>query len=1049
MQWLAELCIRRPVLAGVITIVMVAAGVFAFSGLNVSRYPNVDLPIITVVTQYRGASAEEVETDITRPIENAVSGVDGIDHVTSTSARGFSIVVAQFVLEKTAGVAAQEVRDKIGAISDLPAGIAPPNVLAFDPDQIPVAVVALSADRPIRELSDYADGVARPHLAGAAGVAQVSLVGDRLRQINVRVNPLLLAAHGLSATGLLDALETSAAQTGGGAQQFIPHAVGRIADLSGMAIAFRGGRAVLLGDVARIEDGAAPPQTIANVDGTRAVLLYVRKQAGANTVRVVREVRDRLETLRATLPRGYHVRVVWDQSEYVLAATHAVEEHLLLGALLAALVVLVFLWDWRSAVIPALAIPISLISTFALLAALHLTLNTFTLLALALVIGIVIDDAIVVLENIYRLIHEQGVPAFQAAIAGTREVGPAVMATTLSLIVVFLPLAFMSGIVGRFMSSFGWTMAFAIAVSLVVSFTLTPSLAALWLDRAGARSGARTGEAAAAEPRAPFRAATERAYRWLLEGSLARRRLLLALSALTLLSIVPLWAAVNQSFLPSEDESQFEVTGRAPGDATLEATSALGTRIAAAIRRLPGIAFTVVTAGDDPQHSPNAFTIFVRMVPLDARGVSQQQEVARVRTEVLPAYRAEGVATSVNDIFDLSGSAASLQYLVSGPDLHTLNHAAAAAGRYLRTLAGVVDIQSSLAAGAAVDVKVNAAQAARLGVSVPEAANTLALLAEGVQARQLAYADGGRFYPVDIREDVPGASEQSALLGVPVLSSAGRRVPLGSLLDIRPPTGPGEITHFNRERAVMISANLLPEASSSLGRVVTQLNRRMHALGLPPAYHAGATGVAEQVSRTQTAFAQAFAMAFVLMYLVLAAQFDSWLHPITILISLPLTVPFALISVLLLRGSLNPLSYLGILVLFGVVKKNAILQVARTNQLRAQGMAKDAAIVQASLDRLRPILMTTLAFVAGMIPLALSRGAGTASSQAISTVIIGGQMLSLLLTLAAVPVFYSVLDDVETGGLAARLWTGLTGRRRTPGETKGRFVRPAPGEERE
>ena len=1047
MQRLADLCVRRPILSSVITLVMVVLGAVSFLRLNVSRYPDVELPIITVITQFPGASPEQIETDLTRKIEDAVSGIGGIDTVTSTSADGFSIVVARFVLEKNVNVAGQEVRDKIGAISDLPAGIEPPRVLHFDPNQIPIAIVALSADRPVRDISEYADRTIKSHLEGTLGVAQVSLVGAQVRQVNVLADPYRLAARGVTATALLNAIQIPTEALGVAAQRFVVRTFARVSDLAGVPIAARGGRPVLLGDVARVQDGAADPQTTANLNGTPAVLLYVQKQSGANTVSVVNDIKDRLRGLTPTLAPGYNLRVVWDQSEYVLAATAAVKEHLVVGSLLAALVVLGFLWDWRATIITALAIPISLISTFTLLAALHLTLNTFTLLALALVIGIVIDDAIVVLENIYRLIHEKGTPPLRAAIEGTREVGPAVMATTLSLMVVFLPLAFMSGIVGRFMTSFGWTMGFAIAVSLLVSFTLTPSLASRWLGspplagRQGARDPAGPPSGAAPPRQTPGRVKTaiDSGYRWLLERALRRRWVLVLLSILTLVSIGPLAGWVNQNFLPTDDESQFEVVVQAPAKSSLDATSALGTRMAAEIRGLAGVAYTIVTAGDDLQHSPNTLTIFVRMVPIATRRVTQQQQMARVRTQILPKYRDAAPMAVVNDISDIAGSAAPLQYVISGPDLTVLDHASKAAVEYLRTLPGVVDVRSSAAPGRSVDIKVSPTRAAGLGLSVSEAANALVLLSQGVVARQVAYAAGGQFYNVYIREEAANRADPVALLQTPLLPPGGGTVFLGQVVDVRSTTGPRQIERFNRRRQVTISANLLPDAS--LGHVVERLDARMRSLRLPPEYHLGLTGISEQVSKTKSAFMGAFTIAFVFMFLVLAAQFESWVHPITILLSLPLTVPFALISILLLHGSLNPLSYLGILVLVGVVKKNAILQVDRANRLRAQGMEKHAAIINASLDRVRPILMTTIAFVAGMIPLAVSRGGiGSATNQSISTAIIGGQMLSLLLTLLAIPVFYSLFDDLEQMGI--KNW--LVGKIRMAREHAGGRATPAP-----
>lgn len=1013
MQRLAELCVRKPMLAYAITLVMVVAGVIAFLRLGVSRYPDVELPILTVVTEFPGASPAQVETAITRKIEDAVSGIDGIEALTSRSAAGFSAVVARFVIEKDANAAAREVQDKVRAITDLPAGAARPQVLRFDPNQIPIAVVALSAQRPVPQLSEFADRVIRPQIEGTPGVARVNLVGGQARQINVRVAPARLAAYGVTVRALLNAIETHGGEADAGAQTFPPRTFSRVAALANIAIGSRGGRRTVLADVARVEDGAARPETATLVDGTPAILFYVQKQPAANTVGVVKRLRDRLQTLRQTIPPEYALRVVWDQAEYVVAATSLVEDHLVAGALLAASVVLLFLADARATLITALAIPISLVSTFVLLAALRLTLNMFTLLALALVVGIVIDDAIVILENIYRLIRVAGLPPVRAAVEGTREVGPAVMATTLSLIVVFLPLAFMGGIVGRFVSSFGWTMACAIAVSLLVSFTLTPALASRWLGPALRSRGQEETTA-----RGRIEQAIERWYRRLLERSLRRRWVVVALSILALASIVPLWRSVSQDFLPVDDESQFEVVGRVRGGSTLADTSALVTPMAGAIRRLSGVASTVVAVGDDPQHSPEAFTVFVRMVPVGARTVTQQQAMARVRTDVLPRYQSRGVTAVVNNIFDLSGSVAPLEYVISGPDLTVLARTSDTAVAYLRTLPGVVDVRSSLATGSSVDVKVNPARAALLGVDPGDAADMLALLTRGIDVRGIKYAENGRFYGVHVEAEDAHPRDPAALLQTPLASTFGGTVPLGGVIDVRLTTGPSEIDHFDRERAVTVSANLLP--GTFLGTVTAVLDARLRALRLSPAFHLGTAGISEQVSHTERAFARAFAIAFALMFLVLAALFKSWLHPITILASLPLTVPFALLSILVLHGSLNPLSYLGILVLFGVVKKNAILQLDRANQLRTQGMDKDAAIVGASVGRLRPILMTTIAFVAGAVPLALSRGVGAATSHSISAVIIGGQTFSLLLTLVAVPVFYSLFDDLEKRGLCRR-----------------------------
>lgn len=648
-----------------------------------------------------------------------------------------------------------------------------------------------------------------------------------------------------------------------------------------------------------------------------------------------------------------------------------------------------------------------------------------TLLALALVVGIVIDDAIVVLENIYRLLTEKRLPPVRAAIEGTREIGPAVTATTLSLIAVFLPLAFMSGIVGRFMRSFGWTMAFAIAVSLLVSFTLTPSLSARWLGggrrpvgRAGDPPGVSPDGAAGVGPEPPRHRGkvydmVDQAYRWLLQRALKRRWVVVVLTALVLVSIAPLGRAVNKNFLPEDDESQFEVVVRAPAGWTLEATDRFGTQLAAEIRRLPGIDYTLVTAGDDPQHTPNRFTVFAKMLDLNRRTVSQQAMYARVRDLIQSRYGALGLQTQVEAVSDFGGSGSfqPVDYVVSGPDLGVLTRVGDQGIQILRSIPGVVDARSSLTSGAPeIGLRIDRARAADLGVNAVDAANALSMLIQGVEVRAAKYTESGHQYKIVIRADKRYRSHEELLAQLPVSGGLGV-VALEQVVTASRAAGPSEISHYNRRRQVELTANLLPGASQQA--VLQALDRRIRALGFGPQYETTFTGQAAEQGRQAAAFMASFMLSVLFMYLVLAAQFESWIHPVTILLSLPLTVPFALLSILLLHGSLNILSQLGVLVLFGVVKKNAILQIDRANHLRALGVDRDAAIVAASRERLRPILMTTIAFVAGMVPLALSRGIGAATNQAMSTVIIGGQTLSLLLTLVAIPVVYSLFDDLK------------------------------------
>ncbi|HEV8339016.1 MAG TPA: efflux RND transporter permease subunit [bacterium] len=1034
MQWLAELSVRRPILASVLILTLVFLGVFSYYRLNVERWPNVDIPFVGITTRVPGASPEEVESDVTDKLEAAVNTISGINTLSSTSAEGFSLIFIEFLLEKDIDVAVQEVRDKVNVtLADLPAEIDPPVIERFDPGATPVLMYALSANRPIRDITEYADKVIRPALEGTAGVGQVQVVGGQARQINILVDPAKLQAYGLSVTDVIRTLQAQNVQVPAGsldqgAERLTIRTLGRVtslAQLERVVIASRDRVPIALSEIARIEDGAAEAETVANVDGERAVILRVVKQSGSNTLEVVEAVKEKVHAIEATLAAGYHLQLIRDQAVFVEASTHAVQEHLILGSILAALVVLVFLWNWRSTIIAAIAIPTSLISTFALLSAMGLTLNTITLLALALVVGIVIDDAIVVLENIYRFIHEKGLPPVQAAIEGTREIGPAVSATTLSLIAVFLPLAFMGGIVGRFMASFGYTMAFAIGVSLLVSFTLTPSLAARWLSRrvrAGNAENAPAGEATIAKPpesRGRIYGTIERWYLRLLGASLRRRWVVGILILVTLFSIAPLGAAVNQNFLPEDDESQFDVVIRAPEGWTLEATERLANQMGLEIHRLPGVAHTVVTVADDAQRTPNRFSLFVKLADVNERRVSQHALMARVRDEVLPRYAHLGLRTKVSLASEFGEGFEPINYVISGPDLAVLTRAAEVGEKALREIPGVVDVNSSLISRKPqLGITVDRMRAADLGVSVMDAAMALRVLVGGVEVS--TFTEGGEQYEVHMRAEAAYRRNLEGLSQLTTGSASLGALPLEQVVRIERGVGPSVIDRFNRRRQVTLTANLLPNTDQA--GVMQQLDSTIRGLGLPAGYATNFAGAADAQGEQAAAFMTAFMLSFVFMYLVLAAQFESWIHPITILLSLPLTVPFALLSILLLQGSLNILSQLGILVLFGVVKKNAILQIDHANRLRARGLDRNAAIIAASRDRLRPILMTTIAFVAGMIPLAISRGVGAETNRAMSSVIIGGQVLSLVLTLVAIPVIYSLFDDLTR----LRVWSRVT-----------------------
>jgi HAE1 family hydrophobic/amphiphilic exporter-1 len=1040
MHKLAELCVKRPVFASVLILSLVVVGLFSYRLLGVDRFPNVDFPFVTISTRLVGAAPEEIETEITDKIEEAVNTISGIDQLISISSEGNSVVTVQFVLEKDGDVAAQEVRDRVNTIlGQLPTDADPPIIEKIDPDASPVLSIVLSGPAPIRDITEFADKTLRRQIESVLGVGQVRIVGGRPRQINVVVDTSRLAGLQLTAAEVVQALQTQNVQLPGGkveqgARDLTLRTYGRVSQPSEFAlipVAVRNGRPVRVGDVARVEDGMAEPDTVATFAGEPAVVLQVRKQSGTNTIAVVDLLKERIDELRGQLPPGWKMDLVRDQSEYIIAAVDAVQEHLILGSIFAAAIVWLFLGKLRPTLISAVAIPSALIATFAAMEWMGFTLNVITLLALTLAVGIVIDDAVIVLEIIFRYMEEKKMSAREAAIEGTREVGLAVIAMTLSLIAVFLPVAFMAGIVGRFMNSFGVTMAFAIAVSLLVAFTLTPMMSSRWLRESDMGHGKSSRESR-------FYAPVEGAYMAILSWSMRRRWAVVTVMVLVFASTVPLLRVANKNFLPSDDESQFEVIVRAPEGSSLETTRVIMESIATRVRALPGVAATLLTIGDDQQRTRNLGTIYVKLTRVSEREESQFDIMARVRSEVLPQYSSLALRAQVAPVSPFrAGQNSEIMFWVGGPDLDRLAEYASRLMEVLRSQPGVADPDTNLVVGnPELGVRIDRAKAADLGVQVQDIAATMNVLVGGLEVTD--YYEGGEQYEVHVRADERYRRDASGIVQAEVPSRKAARVALKDVISTEEGTGPSLINRISRRRQVLLYCNMAPGHSSQA--VIDALERTAAELNMPGDYSYGLTGRSREQGRAFTNFLIAFVLSIIFMYLILAAQFESWLHPVTILLALPLTVPFAVLSIVIFNQSINIFSLLGILVLFGIVKKNGILQIDRMNGLRDSGMARDGAILAANRDRLRPILMTTLAFVAGMIPLVVSSGTGAGTNRAIGTVVIGGQTLALLLTLVGTPVAYSIFDDWSQAKVLARLrgWLSFPWRRssREPSEAQ-------------
>jgi HAE1 family hydrophobic/amphiphilic exporter-1 len=895
-------------------------------------------------------------------------------------------------------------------------------------------------------MTEFADKVLRRQIESVNGVGQAQIIGGRKRQVNVYLDGDKLRAYNLTVAQVSAALQSQNLEVPGGRVEqtdrtLTLRTLGRLqstADFNRIVVANRNGYPIKISDIGHTEDGEEDELSAGRLNDKPALLLQVRRQSGTNVVDVVDAIKERLNELSKSLPAGYSVDVVRDQSIFILASFHTIREHLILGSLLASLVVLLFMQNVRATIISAIAIPTSIISTFAVMDYFGITLNGPSMLGLTLSVGIVIDDAIVVLENIFRYIEEKGYEPFVAAIEATKEIGLAVMATTLSLVVIFLPVAFMQSIPGRFFKSVALTMSFAILVSLLVSFTLTPMLGARMLKRLKRKSDEGVAPARAGEKSSWIMRVLDRVYTAMLTWSLRHRLVICLLALATFLSVLVLGRFVGFNFFPQDDQSEFEVSIRAPEGTSLQKTLDIAQQVSAGVRQVKHVEYTLTTIGDDQQRTQNLAKIYVRLADLKDRSISQFAIMGQVRERVLPQFASHNLRTVITPVGVISGGGranADISFMVRGPDLNKLEQYSQHLLGKLKQMPGVVDADSSLIVGkpelrAAIDRQ----KAADLGVNISDVAQSLRLLVGGDQIS--TYNEGGEQYEVHVRASEGFRADAGGISKLNVPSTRVGSVGLDSVAKLGEATGPTQIERVGRQRQVLLMANLKPGFSQT--DTLNKLRAEVRAMGMQPGYTADVAGSSKEIGRTIRGFLVAFALSFIFMYIVLAAQFESFIHPVTVLLALPLSLPFALVSLIATGQSMNMFTLLGLLVLFGMVKKNSILQIDHTNGLRKKGMERHEALVQASRDRLRPILMTTIAFVAGMLPLAWSSGPGSGINRSTSVVVIGGQTLCLLLTLLVTPVAYSIFDDwinsTVWGRIAAR-WSVMTGRIRQKAAT--------------
>lgn len=1072
MQWLAEICIKRPVFALMLISAMVVSGAVSFPQLGIDRYPSLDLPQISVRTPYPGASPEEAESEVTQILEDAVATVAGIDELRSISSEGSSLVLVTFQLNRDIDSATQDVRDAVqGVLNRLPPDVDPPVVRKQDLDSSPIMTLAVAGARSSRELYLLADRYVKNVIESAPGVGQVTIGGAAERAIQINIDAEKLAAYGLSILQVREAIarQNAAVPSGrvdAGGRELGLKILGRIPharDFSKLVVATVEGVPITLSDLGEAVDAQKEVRTLARFDGQPAVVLQIQRQSGTNTVAVIDAVLARLNRSREMLPGDVSVQVIQDQSKYIRAGLHEIENHLVYGSIWACVTVLVFMRSWRSTIIAGVAIPTSLIATFAIMRALDFTLNNVTMLALVLMVGVVIDDAIVVLENIFHFIEEKKYSPFLAAIEATREIGLAVLATTLSLVIVFLPVSFLSSVTGRMLFQFGVTATAAIMISLLVSFILTPMMCSRMLRPSQAGQSAEH----AAKSRGGFYSWIENSYMWSLRWALKLRWLVLAGCVVLTAVNVPLYQMVPQDYIPTNvDEAEFEVSVVAPEGTSLSSMDQTMKAVETELRDIDGIAHVLSTVGTNGLGRVNQGNVFVRLIDIEDRVFSlgrwwagaikgdfqaafrgnfnQREKMVAVRQRL---KQLKDVRVSVRNLTSLrQGAPVDIDFSITGPSIEGL--LAFSEELRVRTgeIPGIVDVDTTLRVDKPEwQVHVDREICANLGIDVREIADTLRIAVGGddkvSRYRDLSVDD---VYDVELRLIGVDRDDPASIANLYVRTgNRGANVaqPTSSAMDQFATTAPPGLTRINnlvqfrqgesaaridrleRQRMVAIRANLAP--GYALADRLVEMQKTVQEIGLPPGFQTRVLGRGREMERTLNDFVWTFALSFIFMYIVLAAQYEHLVHPLVILCSLPLTVPFGLVSLYMAGETLNLYSALGILVLFGVVKKAAILQVDHTNTLRERGLPRDEAILQANRDRLRPILMTTVAFVAGMLPLLVATGPGAEERRSIAVLAVGGQTLSLVPTLLAVPVIYTFFDDL---GL---LWFRWFGRKKS------------------
>ena len=1027
---LSDVSIRRPVFAVMLVGGLVLLGAISVGRLGVDLFPRVEFPMVTVATVLRGADPETVEREVSDVLEKEINTIEGIRSLRSTSSEGLSFVMVEFELDQDPAEKAQEVREKVAvARADLPLDVEPPVVERMDPDAAPILAVMVSGPQSIRELTEFADKDLRERLERISGVGSVSLVGGRKREVRIWLDPVKLTGYSLAVDDVIRTLRAEHAEIPGGRietpeREFGLRTQGKartVADFGTMIVAQRDGASIRLRDVGTVEDGMEEERTVARLNGERGVSLLLRRQSGTNTVAVAHAVKAELERMRPEFPPGIRVEIAQDVSRFIEASIHAVFEDIILGAALAVIVVFVFLRSLRATLIGAIAIPSSIVATFVFLNAFHITLNVMTLMGLSLCVGMLIDDAIVVIENIYRRM-EGGEAAAEAASRGTAEIALAVLATTLSVVAVFVPIAFMKGVIGRYFYEFGLTVVFAVLTSLLVALTVTPMLASRFL-RMSEEHGV-----VYRRLEAGYRS-LESSYRRVLEWGLRHRLAVVGLALGAVALGIAVASTIPLDFAPKSDRSEFNVWMQLPLGAPVADSVRAVAKAEKVLRQDPETAYVFSTVGSGVQKRVNEAEIYVRLRPKEERRRSQFELMDQMRARLVKALP-ELSNLSVEEIPWVSYGGMrpyELMYGLEGPSLERLDQLARGLVTHLKTLPGYEDLRSSYEAGKPeISLVVDRDRAGDLGVPTAQIGSTVYALFGG--QKTTTYEEGGERYDVRVQVLPEFRDDPDKLSLVRVRSASGQLTSLSNLVHPRIGLGPVEIMRENRVRQVTVFGNLA--SGMALGTADREIRAWAASQKLGGDYRLRPVGMAERMAENAQAVSFAFALALAAIYMILASQFNSFVHPFTIMLSAPLSFVGAFVALKLGGVHMEIMTQTSLLMLMGLVMKNGILLVDYTNTLRGRGMARDEAVRTAGPARMRPVLMTTAAMVFGMIPVAMGRGDGGEFERPMGLGTIGGLLTSTLLTLVVVPVVYTLVDDAvgwarqQAAGLQARLAQG-------------------------